>query len=49
MLAAGDSDAHHALGELALLRGDRAAARRHFADGADAGDPDAAAALRDLG
>jgi len=48
MLAQGDRDAHHALGELALLRGDRTEARRHFAEGAAAGDPDAVEALRSL-
>ena len=48
MLATGDIDAHHALGELALLRGDEASARRHFADGAGAGDDDAAVALANL-
>jgi len=48
MLAQGDRDAHHALGELALLRGDRTEARRRFAEGAAAGDPDAVEALRSL-
>jgi tetratricopeptide (TPR) repeat protein len=47
MLATGDVDAHHALGSLAILRGDRDTARQHFLNGAAAGDHDAAAALAD--